>query len=125
HIIYSLFRLVDCSLSEISCASLVSALKSNPSHLTELDLSKNKPHDDVVKELCDFLKNPSCKLETLRLWGCGLSELSGVSLGSALRSNPSHLTELDLNENKNLRDAGVKELCGFLASPLCTLKIVK
>ncbi|XP_044199018.1 NACHT, LRR and PYD domains-containing protein 14-like isoform X12 [Thunnus albacares] len=115
-------RLTDSSFSEISCASLVSALKSNLSHLRKLNRSRRDFQESHVKLLCDFLESPDCRLETLGLWSCSLSEISCASLVSALKSNPSHLRKLNLSDN-NVGD--VKQLCDFLESPHCRLEVLR
>uniref|UniRef100_A0AAQ4QZJ8 NACHT domain-containing protein n=1 Tax=Gasterosteus aculeatus aculeatus TaxID=481459 RepID=A0AAQ4QZJ8_GASAC len=59
-------RLSGCLITEEGCASLASALSSNPSHLREVDLSYNHPGDSGVKLLSAGLEDPHWRLETLR-----------------------------------------------------------
>ncbi|XP_033991588.1 NLR family CARD domain-containing protein 3-like [Trematomus bernacchii] len=117
-------RLGKCKLSEISWAALISALKSNHSHLRELDLSQNVLQDSVMKLLSDLLESPDCRLETLTLWGCSFSEISCAALASALKSNPSYLRELNLRDN-GLQDSDVKLLRDLLESPDCRLETLR
>ncbi|XP_072567758.1 NACHT, LRR and PYD domains-containing protein 3-like [Paramormyrops kingsleyae] len=113
-----------CRVTEEGCSSLASALKSNPSHLRELDLSYNHPGDSGVKLLSALLEDPSCKLEKLKVSGCRVTEEGCSFLASALRSNPSHLRELDLSDN-DLQDSGVKLLSTGLGDSHCTLEILR
>ncbi|KAL0167077.1 hypothetical protein M9458_038921, partial [Cirrhinus mrigala] len=55
----------DCGVTDEGCAALASALKSNPSHLRDLDLSGNKLGASGLNLLSDLLKDPHCKLKTL------------------------------------------------------------
>lgn len=51
-----------------------------------------------------------------RLCGCGVTDEGYAALSSALRSNSSHLRELDLNGN-NVGDAGLKMLSALKDDP--------
>ncbi|XP_070297938.1 ribonuclease inhibitor-like [Salvelinus sp. IW2-2015] len=117
-------KLSVCLLTEEGCDSLASALRSNPSYLRELDLSNNDLKDSGVKLLSAGLGNPHCKLETLRLSRCLVTEEGCASLVLALRSNPSHLRELDLSYN-HPGVSGVRLLSARLEDPHCRLEKLK
>ncbi|KAM9309227.1 LOW QUALITY PROTEIN: protein NLRC3-like [Pholidichthys leucotaenia] len=114
-----------CELTERSCEALSSILSSPSSSLRHLDLSNNNLKDSGVKILSDGLQNLHCKLESLSLSGCLVSEQGCSSLASALRSNPSHLRDLDLSYN-HPGESGVKMLSDLQEDPgfrLDTLRV--
>ncbi|XP_062397868.1 NACHT, LRR and PYD domains-containing protein 3-like [Sardina pilchardus] len=109
-------ELISCSLTVKSCAALSSALRSNSSSLRQLDLSHNNVGDSGVELLSTGLEHPNCRLETLELVGCNLTERSCSSLTAALRSNPSSLRQLDLRNNP-LQQSGVELLSALQRDP--------
>ncbi|XP_067257370.1 ribonuclease inhibitor-like [Chanodichthys erythropterus] len=54
--------LEDCRMTDEGFSAVTSALKSNPSHLRQLDLSQNELGDSGGENLCGLLMNPQCKL---------------------------------------------------------------
>ncbi|KTF72967.1 hypothetical protein cypCar_00044793 [Cyprinus carpio] len=60
------YKLSYCGVTDEGCAALASALRSNPSHLKELDLSGNELEASELNLLSAGLKDPLCKLEILR-----------------------------------------------------------
>uniref|UniRef100_A0A8C1YPH2 Uncharacterized protein n=1 Tax=Cyprinus carpio TaxID=7962 RepID=A0A8C1YPH2_CYPCA len=56
-----LYRLSYCGITDEGCAALASALRSNPSHLRELNLSENKI-GDLVSCLCPLMQILRLKL---------------------------------------------------------------
>uniref|UniRef100_A0A3B3QST9 B30.2/SPRY domain-containing protein n=1 Tax=Paramormyrops kingsleyae TaxID=1676925 RepID=A0A3B3QST9_9TELE len=98
-----------CDLTDENCEVLTSGLRSISSPLREMDLSDNNLKDSGVTLLSAALGDLQCKLGILRLAGCRVTEEGCSSLASALRSNSSHLRELDLSYN-HPGDSGVKLL---------------
>ncbi|XP_026053061.1 ribonuclease inhibitor-like, partial [Carassius auratus] len=110
-------------ITEGGCHVLAAALNSNPSNLTELDLSENKLGDSGVTEISSLLRN-SQTIQILRLSDCSICEEGYKALSSALRSNPSHLIELDLTGN-DPGESGVKQLSDLLQDPDCQLNTLR
>uniref|UniRef100_A0AAY5E908 Uncharacterized protein n=1 Tax=Electrophorus electricus TaxID=8005 RepID=A0AAY5E908_ELEEL len=117
-----ILRLSGCGLNEESCKSLTSVLQTENS-LRELKINNNDLQNSGVEQLCAGLKSSNCKLEILRLSGCGLTEESCKSLTSVLQTENS-LRELEMNNN-DLQNSGVEQLCAGLKSSHCKLEILR
>ncbi|XP_051736583.1 NACHT, LRR and PYD domains-containing protein 12-like isoform X1 [Ctenopharyngodon idella] len=109
-------RLERCNFTFKSCG-----LGLEHSRLTALDLSDNDVQDSGMKQLMNSLKNPSCKLQKLRLSCCRLTDKGFSSLASALRSNPTSLKELDLSKNFP-GCSGIMQLFTVLGEKSCALE---
>ncbi|XP_039513146.1 NACHT, LRR and PYD domains-containing protein 12-like [Pimephales promelas] len=113
----------DCDLTDKSCSALATVLGSD-TNLKELNMNNNNLQDSGVKLLCTGLKNKKCTLEILRLSDCSITEEGYKALASALRSNPSHLIEMDLRGNDH-GESGVKQFSDLLQDPNCQLKTLR
>uniref|UniRef100_A0A3P9CB46 NACHT LRR and PYD domain-containing protein n=1 Tax=Maylandia zebra TaxID=106582 RepID=A0A3P9CB46_9CICH len=120
HCKLKILRLSGCMITAEGCVALASAMRGNPYHLTELDLSYNHLGDFGVRLLSARLRDPLSTLETLRLGGCHLSE----ALSTVLCSESCSLRELDLSNN-DLQDSGVRGLLAGLESPHCKLETLR
>ncbi|XP_073717913.1 NACHT, LRR and PYD domains-containing protein 12-like [Misgurnus anguillicaudatus] len=113
----------DCNLTDNSCSALAKVLGSD-SRMIELNMNNNNLKDDGIKLLCDGLENTKCELKLLRLSDCSIGEEGYVALCSAVRSNPSHLIELDLSGN-DPGESGVKLIHDLIQDQNCALKTVR
>uniref|UniRef100_A0A3Q4BXS9 NACHT domain-containing protein n=1 Tax=Mola mola TaxID=94237 RepID=A0A3Q4BXS9_MOLML len=89
--------------------------------LAELDLSVNNLGQEGGLLLCQALSRPGCRMETLCLQGCELTQSVFQELGSVLRSGTSQLRSLSVGVN-TVGDQGVKHLWDAVAHPGCLLE---
>uniref|UniRef100_A0A8C9PAZ4 Uncharacterized protein n=1 Tax=Spermophilus dauricus TaxID=99837 RepID=A0A8C9PAZ4_SPEDA len=108
-----------CQLNKYSCPHLSEVLLSN-ANLRHLDLSRNPLMDEGVAQLCEALRQPACRLQTLWMDGCQICEHFCPHLSEVLLSN-ANLRHLDLSRNP-LMDEGVAQLCEALRQPACRLQ---
>uniref|UniRef100_A0A8C2EHW2 NACHT domain-containing protein n=1 Tax=Cyprinus carpio TaxID=7962 RepID=A0A8C2EHW2_CYPCA len=112
-------RLSDCSITEEGYKALASALRLNPSHLIELDLTGNDPGQSGVEELLDSIKDPECQLKTLKFLGSAADKACQYVTG-IVDENPLLLRELNLSEHK----LDLKQLAPLLQDKHCKLNIL-
>ncbi|XP_059761383.1 NACHT, LRR and PYD domains-containing protein 12 [Balaenoptera ricei] len=110
-----------CHLTAAACEDLASTFSVNQS-LMELDLSLNDLGDPGVLQLCEGLRQPQCKLQTLWLHSCGLTAKACEDISSTLGVNQT-LTELYLTNNA-LGNTGVRLPSKRLSHRGCKLRVL-
>uniref|UniRef100_A0A8C9PH96 NACHT domain-containing protein n=1 Tax=Spermophilus dauricus TaxID=99837 RepID=A0A8C9PH96_SPEDA len=111
--------LENCQLTE-ACCKEVSVTLVVSQKLTHLCLAKNDLGDNGVETLCEGLRYPECRLQTLVLWCCSITSEGCGHLSTVLRQGSS-LTQLDLGLN-HVGVPGLKALCEALKAPWCRLQ---
>uniref|UniRef100_A0AAY4AW52 NACHT domain-containing protein n=1 Tax=Denticeps clupeoides TaxID=299321 RepID=A0AAY4AW52_9TELE len=127
------------NLSPAHCSVLAYMILVSEDVLDEFDLKNYKTDDGGRERLMISVRNcrkarPTaysvhCKYDghllcLYRLGGCNLTASSCKTVAAALQSPDSHLTDLDLSNNKIL-DSGVEHICVGLESSCCKLETLR
>ncbi|KAM9779931.1 NLR family CARD domain-containing protein 3-like [Neosynchiropus ocellatus] len=105
-------------LSPAQWSTLAFILLSSEEDLDVFELKKYSASEQALERLLPVVQAS----KKVVLSYCRLSERSGSLLSSVLSSPSSRLTQLDLSENRNLKDPGVELLSAGLKSPHCHLE---
>ncbi|KAI2645472.1 NLR family CARD domain-containing protein 3 [Labeo rohita] len=116
-------RINKAKLSSSQWSAVVFVLLTSEEELSEFLLDKfvkrkNKPEKmKVLQKMLPVIKES----RSVQLSNCGVTDEGCIALASALSSNPSHLRQLDLSENK-LGSSSVNLLSAGLKDPHCKLE---
>ncbi|XP_062033588.1 NACHT, LRR and PYD domains-containing protein 4 [Lepus europaeus] len=111
--------LTSCHLSEDAWKPLAQVLICN-CRLLHLDISINSLGDVGLKQFCDALRYPGCRLRSLCVCRCLITTSGCGNLAQALVGSQD-LRCLQVGSN-SIEDAGVKLLCEALVQPSCHLE---
>ncbi|XP_049748948.1 ribonuclease inhibitor isoform X2 [Elephas maximus indicus] len=111
----------ECDISSEGCREISQVLRAKES-LKELSLMGNELGDQGARLLCEALREPGCRLESLWVKACGFTDACCPDFSTMLAQN-KFLLELQLSNNK-LGDAGVQQLCQGLSQPGATLQML-
>ncbi|XP_027000417.2 NACHT, LRR and PYD domains-containing protein 3-like isoform X1 [Tachysurus fulvidraco] len=115
-------KLAFCGLTKTGWSHIASALRSNPGHLRELDLSYNLIGSEALTELVAL--PPDSRIETLRLVHCNIKKEWCAFLASAANTTSFHLKHLDLSEN-TIGDLGARVFPELLSNTNCKLQSLR
>ncbi|XP_026196957.1 NLR family CARD domain-containing protein 3-like [Anabas testudineus] len=108
-------------LSPAQWSALVFILLSSEKDLDVFDLKKYSASEEALLRLL-----PVVKVSTkVMLSSCNISQRGCKALSLVLSSQSSNPKELDLSNNNNLQDSGVKLLSAGLESPRCPLECLR
>ncbi|XP_067897770.1 protein NLRC3-like [Heterodontus francisci] len=107
------------SFTQKCCTDLISSLADNHV-LMELDLSSNNLNNEGVTALCEILKGPDCKIQSLKVANTKLTGDCCAALASVFKTNQA-LIELDVSMNE-LGDNGGDILFSSFKDPHCKLQ---
>uniref|UniRef100_A0A087XEI4 NACHT, LRR and PYD domains-containing protein 12-like n=1 Tax=Poecilia formosa TaxID=48698 RepID=A0A087XEI4_POEFO len=113
-------RIVSTQLSSAQWSALTFELMTSDTLEETFDLKKYSRSEEGLEKLLVVITSSTRAL----LNYCNLTENCCPLLASALSSTSSHLTDLDLSNNK-LKDSGVQLLSEGLLSPQCKLKSLR
>ena len=115
-------KIQNCCLTHLGISNLCKALQDERCHLTILSLEENKIKDEGLRILCEeALTKKHCKLTSLDLRDCLLSNDCIPSLINALLNKDSKLMSLILDDNP-IRNEGVAMLFkDALSNKRCSL----
>ena len=82
-------RLAGCNITQTGLDILLSALRSNLSHVKELDLSFNHLQESQVDQLSALLKSEECRLQILR----SINQVFSLCVDLYLNTNSSLLNQ--------------------------------